>query len=179
VGVGTYDSESRPCSWANPKDPLYLAYHDEEWGVPEHDARALWEKLVLDGFQAGLSWITILRKREAFRAAFANFDPEIVARFDEADRVRLLSDAGIILLVAAEAMAPCLMGAALGTGVAAGFAHIFPRLIPPGVGVPAPAVDPAVAVHALAAAALVAGLAAAIPAGRIARTDIATALSGR
>src|SRR5579863_1519776 len=96
VGVGTYDSESRPCSWANPKDPLYLAYHDEEWGVPEHDARALWEKLVLDGFQAGLSWITILRKREAFRAAFANFDPEIVARFDEADRVRLLSDAGII-----------------------------------------------------------------------------------
>jgi putative ABC transport system permease protein len=89
------------------------------------------------------------------------------------------SDAGIILLVAAEAMTPCLMGAALGTGVATGFATIFPRLIPPAVGVPAPAVGPAVAVTALAAAALVAALAAAIPAGRIARTDIATALSGR
>lgn len=77
-------------------DPFYEAYHDHEWGVPEWDSRALWEKLVLDGFQAGLSWITILRKREAFRAAFANFDPEKVARFDEADRARLMADAGII-----------------------------------------------------------------------------------
>ena len=77
-------------------DPLYEAYHDEEWGVPERDSRALWEKLVLDGFQAGLAWITILRKREAFRAAFAGFDPEIVARFGEADRARLMADAGII-----------------------------------------------------------------------------------
>jgi DNA-3-methyladenine glycosylase I len=77
-------------------DPFYEAYHDHEWGVPEHDSRALWEKLVLDGFQAGLSWITILRKREAFRAAFANFDPDIVARFGEADRARLMADAGII-----------------------------------------------------------------------------------
>ena len=77
-------------------DPLYEAYHDEEWGVPERDSRALWEKLVLDGFQAGLSWITILRKREAFRQAFAGFDPEIVARFGEADRARLMADAGII-----------------------------------------------------------------------------------
>lgn len=77
-------------------DPLYEAYHDTEWGVPEWDSRALWEKLVLDGFQAGLSWITILRKREAFRAAFANFDPEVVARFGEADRARLMADAGII-----------------------------------------------------------------------------------
>ena len=77
-------------------DPLYEAYHDTEWGVPEWDSRALWEKLVLDGFQAGLAWITILRKREAFRAAFANFDPEVVARFGEADRARLMADAGII-----------------------------------------------------------------------------------
>ncbi len=72
------------------------AYHDEEWGVPERDGRALWEKLMLDGFQAGLAWITVLRKREAFRAAFAGFDPEAVARFGEADIVRLLGDAGII-----------------------------------------------------------------------------------
>jgi len=77
-------------------DPFYEAYHDHEWGVPEWDSRALWEKLVLDGFQAGLSWITILRKREAFRAAFADFDPEKVARFDETDRARLMADAGII-----------------------------------------------------------------------------------
>jgi len=84
------------CGWANPKDPVYLAYHDTEWGVPEYDSRALWEKLVLDGFQAGLAWITILRKREAFRAAFAGFDPEVVARYGEADRARLMADAGIV-----------------------------------------------------------------------------------
>jgi DNA-3-methyladenine glycosylase I len=77
-------------------DPLYEAYHDTEWGVPEYDARALWEKLVLDGFQAGLAWITILRKREAFRAAFDNFDPEKVARYGEVDRARLMADAGIV-----------------------------------------------------------------------------------
>ncbi len=84
------------CGWANPNDALYVAYHDEEWGVPEYDSRALWEKLVLDGFQAGLAWITILRKRAAFRAAFAGFDPEAVARFGEADRARLMADAGIV-----------------------------------------------------------------------------------
>ena len=83
------------CSWPG-IDPLYVAYHDTEWGVPEFESRALWEKLVLDGFQAGLSWITILRKREALRNAFAGFDPEIVARFGEADVERLLQDAGII-----------------------------------------------------------------------------------
>jgi DNA-3-methyladenine glycosylase I len=83
------------CPWAG-SDPLYIAYHDEEWGVPERDSRALWEKLVLDGFQAGLSWITILRKRAAFRAAFAGFDPDSVARFGEADIARLLGDAGIV-----------------------------------------------------------------------------------
>lgn len=85
------------CEWRGMAgDPLYEAYHDTEWGVPEYDSRALWEKLVLDGFQAGLSWITILRKREAFRAAFADFDPEKVARFGAADRARLMADAGII-----------------------------------------------------------------------------------
>jgi DNA-3-methyladenine glycosylase I len=85
------------CSWRGMAgDPLYEAYHDTEWGVPEYDSRALWEKLVLDGFQAGLAWITILRKREAFRAAFDNFDPEKVAAYGEADRARLMADAGII-----------------------------------------------------------------------------------
>jgi len=83
------------CPWCG-SDPLYVAYHDREWGVPEHDSRALFEKLVLDGFQAGLSWITILRKRPAFRAAFAGFDPVAVARFTEADVARLLADPGIV-----------------------------------------------------------------------------------
>lgn len=77
-------------------DPLYEPYHDTEWGVPEYDPRALWEKLVLDGFQAGLAWITILRKRDAFRAAFDGFDPEKVARYGDAERERLLADAGIV-----------------------------------------------------------------------------------
>jgi DNA-3-methyladenine glycosylase I len=84
------------CAWADHGDPLYAAYHDEEWGVPERDSRALWEKLVLDGFQAGLAWITILRKREAFRAAFKGFDPKVVAHFGPADRSRLMADAGIV-----------------------------------------------------------------------------------
>src|SRR5436190_1717882 len=85
------------CEWRGlAGDPLYEAYHDTEWGVPEYDGRALWEKLVLDGFQAGLAWITILRKREAFRAAFDGFDPEKVARYGERDRARLMSDAGIV-----------------------------------------------------------------------------------
>lgn len=85
------------CEWRGMAgDPLYEAYHDTEWGVPEYDSRALWEKLVLDGFQAGLAWITILRKREAFRAAFDDFDPVKVARYGEADRARLMADAGIV-----------------------------------------------------------------------------------
>jgi DNA-3-methyladenine glycosylase I len=83
------------CTWAE-GDPLLRDYHDAEWGVPEHDSRALWEKLMLDGFQAGLSWLTILRKRDAFRLAFAGFDPEIVARFGPADVERLLLDPGIV-----------------------------------------------------------------------------------
>jgi DNA-3-methyladenine glycosylase I len=83
------------CWWAD-SDELMRAYHDEEWGVPEHDSRALWEKLMLDGFQAGLSWITVLRKREAFRKAFKGFDPKVVAKFGEKDVERLLRDEGII-----------------------------------------------------------------------------------
>jgi len=77
-------------------DPLYVAYHDEEWGRPVVDDRGLYERLCLEGFQSGLSWLTILRKREAFRRAFANFDPDEVARFGERDVERLLGDAGIV-----------------------------------------------------------------------------------
>ncbi|MGA2047737.1 MAG: DNA-3-methyladenine glycosylase I [Terracidiphilus sp.] len=83
------------CSWTG-SDPLMQAYHDEEWGVPEYDSRALWEKLMLDGFQAGLSWSIILRKREAFRKAFKGFDPHQVARFTAKDVSRLLEDPGIV-----------------------------------------------------------------------------------
>lgn len=83
------------CDWCG-SDPLYVSYHDTEWGVPERDGRALWEKLVLDGFQAGLSWITILRKRDNFRAAFQNFDPEAIAAWGEDDIARLLQDPGIV-----------------------------------------------------------------------------------
>ncbi|MGH3030973.1 MAG: DNA-3-methyladenine glycosylase I [Gaiellaceae bacterium] len=84
------------CAWAPEGDPLYLAYHDEEWGVPSHDDRYLFEMLVLEGAQAGLSWSTILRKREGYREAFAGFDPEAVARFGERDVERLLGDGGIV-----------------------------------------------------------------------------------
>lgn len=83
------------CAWAG-DDPLMRAYHDEEWGVPERDPRALWEALMLEAFQAGLSWITVLRKREAFRRAFEGFDPRRVATFGEPDILRLLADPGII-----------------------------------------------------------------------------------
>jgi DNA-3-methyladenine glycosylase I len=83
------------CSWCG-TDSVYVAYHDTEWGVPEYDSRALYEKLILDGFQAGLSWITILKKRENFRRAFDGFDPEKIARYGEADVQRLLGDAGIV-----------------------------------------------------------------------------------
>ncbi|MDQ7018006.1 MAG: DNA-3-methyladenine glycosylase I [Robiginitomaculum sp.] len=84
------------CTWVPPNDPLYCDYHDTEWGVPEYDARALWEKLVLDGMQAGLSWITILRKRDSIREAFDGFDPVKVAAYDDADMERLLGNPGII-----------------------------------------------------------------------------------
>ena len=83
------------CPW--PKDdPLYVAYHDAEWGVPERDDRALFEKLVLDGFQAGLSWITILRKRDNFRRAFDGFEPDVIARYDARKVAALMNDAGIV-----------------------------------------------------------------------------------
>ncbi len=83
------------CDWAGPEQ-IYLDYHDTDWGVPEYDSRALWEKLVLDGFQAGLSWITILKKRENFREAFAGFDPDVIARWGDAEVETLLQNPGII-----------------------------------------------------------------------------------
>src|ERR1700760_618757 len=87
--------QKQRCKWAE-SDPLLRAYHDKEWGRPVRDGRAMWEMLMLEGFQAGLSWLTILRKREAFRKAFRDFDPEKVARFKEKDIERLLKDEGII-----------------------------------------------------------------------------------
>jgi DNA-3-methyladenine glycosylase I len=84
------------CAWVPEGDPLYLAYHDEEWGVPSHDERHLFELFVLEGAQAGLSWSTILRKREGYRRAFAGFDAEAVARFGPRDIERLLGDPGIV-----------------------------------------------------------------------------------
>ncbi|MFL5042308.1 MAG: DNA-3-methyladenine glycosylase I [Xanthobacteraceae bacterium] len=83
------------CPWPG-QDPLYVAYHDEEWGTPEFDDRALYEKLMLDGFQAGLSWITILRKRENFRRAFDAFEPEKIARYDKRKVAALMNDVGIV-----------------------------------------------------------------------------------
>jgi len=84
------------CPWCGTEDALYIRYHDTEWGVPEYDSRALWEKLVLDGFQAGLAWITILRKRDNFRAAFNGFDPDVIAIWGEAEVEKLLLNKGII-----------------------------------------------------------------------------------
>ena len=84
------------CPWPGKDDALYIAYHDDEWGVPEYDDRALYEKLVLDGFQAGLSWITILRKRDNFRRAFDGFAPEKIARYDARKKAKLMQDAGIV-----------------------------------------------------------------------------------
>lgn len=83
------------CGWAG-KQPLYIAYHDNEWGVPEYDARALWEKLILDGFQAGLSWLTILQKRDNFRNSFQGFDPHVIANWGAPQVARLLADPGIV-----------------------------------------------------------------------------------
>jgi DNA-3-methyladenine glycosylase I len=84
------------CPWPNKDDALYVGYHDQEWGVPEYDDRALYEKLMLDGFQAGLSWITILRKRDNFRRAFDGFQPEKIARYDARRKAKLMQDAGIV-----------------------------------------------------------------------------------
>lgn len=88
-------SDKIRCSWPG-EDPLYVAYHDEEWGVPVYDSQQIFEKLILDGFQAGLSWITILRRKQGFLQAFDNFDPEKIARYGEADIERLMQDTGII-----------------------------------------------------------------------------------
>ena len=90
-----HDDGLRRCFWVS-RDPLYMAYHDSEWGVPERDDRALYEKLVLDGFQAGLSWITILRKRENFRRAFSQIRPEKIARYDKKKIAVLMKDEGIV-----------------------------------------------------------------------------------
>jgi DNA-3-methyladenine glycosylase I len=84
------------CPWPGKDDAFYIAYHDDEWGVPEYDDRALYEKLVLDGFQAGLSWITILRKRDNFRRAFDDFQPAKIARYDARKKAKLMQDAGIV-----------------------------------------------------------------------------------
>jgi DNA-3-methyladenine glycosylase I len=97
VGSNAAAADGRTrCEWGVSNDPLYLAYHDEEWGVPSHDDRQLYEMLVLEGAQAGLSWSTILRKREGYRRAFSGFDPQAVAKFGDADVERLLGDAGIV-----------------------------------------------------------------------------------
>jgi DNA-3-methyladenine glycosylase I len=95
MSAGACDDGLPRCPWPK-QDPLYCAYHDEEWGVPEYDDRALYEKLMLDGFQAGLSWITILRKRENFRKAFDDFQPEKIARYTPKKIERLMGDAGIV-----------------------------------------------------------------------------------
>jgi len=84
------------CPWPGKDDAIYIAYHDNEWGVPEYDDHALYEKLVLDGFQAGLSWITILRKRDNFRRAFDDFQPEKIARYDARKKAKLMQDSGIV-----------------------------------------------------------------------------------
>ena len=90
-----HDDGLHRCPWPG-TDPFYVAYHDDEWGVPERDSRALFEKLILDGFQAGLSWITILRKREGFQKAFDNFQPEKIARYKPAKVEKLMQNAGIV-----------------------------------------------------------------------------------
>jgi DNA-3-methyladenine glycosylase I len=90
-----HDDEKHRCPWCGTEE-IYVHYHDTDWGVPEYDSRALWEKLILDGFQAGLSWITILKKRENFRAAFDHFDPAIIARYDARKLSALMNNTGIV-----------------------------------------------------------------------------------
>ena len=88
--------EQKRCRWADPSSELYIAYHDQEWGRPEHDDRKLFEMLILEGFQAGLSWITILKKREAFRRAFDGFDPAVIAEYGPEKLELLIADPGIV-----------------------------------------------------------------------------------
>jgi DNA-3-methyladenine glycosylase I len=135
--------EPRPrCAWAgadgpNP-DPLMVAYHDEEWGTPVHDDVELFERLALESFQAGLSWSTILRKREAFRAAFVGFDPRLVAAFDERDRARLMADAGIVRNAAKVDATIGNATALLGTSAAFGSFDRYLASIVPGPPAPLP-----------------------------------------
>jgi DNA-3-methyladenine glycosylase I len=97
VGIQSQSiTQRRRCEWVEGADALYLSYHDEEWGVPSHDDRHLFELLTLEGAQAGLSWATILRKREGYRSAFAGFDPAVVARFGQRNVERLVADPGIV-----------------------------------------------------------------------------------
>ena len=117
-----HDDGLSRCPWPG-TDPLYVAYHDEEWGAPEWDDRALFEKLMLDGFQAGLSWITILRKREAFRAAFDGFDPEKIVRYDERKSAALMADSGIVRNRAKIAAAPALARVYLDLQAQGGFSR--------------------------------------------------------
>jgi DNA-3-methyladenine glycosylase I len=95
MSVVAHDDGVKRCAWCG-REEIYVHYHDTDWGVPEYDSRALWEKLILDGFQAGLSWITILKKRENFRTAFDGFRPEIIARYDAEKLRALMNDTGIV-----------------------------------------------------------------------------------
>jgi DNA-3-methyladenine glycosylase I len=129
--------EPRPrCAWAGADgpspDPLMVAYHDDEWGIPVHDDVELFERLALESFQAGLSWSTILRKRPAFRAAFRGFDPRVVAAFDESDRARLMADAGIVRNGAKIDATICNATATLATAAEFGtFGAYLASLVPP------------------------------------------------
>ena len=127
-GLVLHPDQKRRCWWPG-ADPLYVAYHDAEWGVPEFDGRALFEKLVLDGFQAGLSWITILRKRENFRRAFSGFDPTAVARFDAARVEALMRDPGIVRNRAKIAGAVASAQAWLAVEEREGFSHFVWRFV--------------------------------------------------
>ena len=95
-GATLHEDGLKRCTWPGTTDDLYIHYHDTDWGVPDYDDRALWEKLILDGFQAGLSWITILRKREAFREAFDGFRPEIIVSYDQKKIDELMANEGIV-----------------------------------------------------------------------------------
>ena len=124
------------CAWAGADqpvpDPLMVAYHDDEWGLPVDDDRELFERLALESFQAGLSWSTILRKRETFRAAFHGFEPAVVAAFDDSDRARLLADAGIVRNRAKIDATIANAGSFLATSAEfGGFARYLASIVPP------------------------------------------------
>jgi DNA-3-methyladenine glycosylase I len=118
------------CAWGA-STPDYTAYHDEEWGRPVHGERSLYERITLEAFQSGLSWLTILRKREGFRSAFAGFDPEVVAAYDDRDRERLMADAGIVRNRAKIAAAITNAGAVLALREEGGLDELFWSFAPP------------------------------------------------